>query len=162
MAIRAECKRIIMKLNVKHGFLLMLFAIGCVQKDVKYYQKNYSIHRKNYLALGNSVDELVHKSDKTYKYVINFTGKRLEESSYISDSKQYYIDSIKLSENERHLFEEKMYDLDISYIIGYHDSIKFIFSGRHKDIIVRYKLDIKPNGGILIDTNTYLFFEGTR
>ena len=150
------------KIKFRYGFLMMLFFMSCVSKDIKYYQKNYSTHRESYLELESRVNTIVYKSDTIYKYLINFTGKRLVESSYISDFEQYYFDSIKLSDDERLLFEEKMYDLDINYIIGYHDSIKFIFSGRHKDIIVRYNSDIKPYNGILIDTNTYLFFEGTR
>lgn len=147
-----------MKVVVICFLWLSIFLASCVNKDFDYYERQYISNKDDFLYLQESLQQLLDKNATLFKYKINFTSKRLEESSYINDTTQYYINISKLSVNERNTFDNIMYKLSINYAIGYRDSCKFIFSGRNKDTIVIYNKPFSSSKGILIDTNTYLIF----
>lgn len=148
-----------MRVAVIYFLWLCIFLISCVNKDFDYYEKQYISNKNDFLYLQKSLQQLLAKNDTLFKYKINFTSKRLEESSYINDTTQYYVNVSKLSVNERNKFDDIMYKLNINYVIGYRDSCKYVFSGRDKDTIAIYNKALSPSKGILIDTNTYLIFE---
>jgi hypothetical protein len=153
-------------LNKSKWLLTILLAFlcqSCADKDVDYYKRKYSKNKSAYNDAKYRVDNFIKNNNSIFKYRLEYTGKKLFRDILIDDTTITHIfDTVGLSEQDEDVFYDIMYNQDIQYIIGYRDSIKYVFSGMHKDIIVNYPSGYKPTGGYLIDTNTYLFFEGTR
>lgn len=141
---------------------VFLFCISCKDKDVTFYKEQYLLNKDKYQKLSDTLQGLLSRSDRLFKYKVIFTDKRLEEASYVNDSTQYNLEHVKLSYAARVDFDNIMYKLNLNYVVAYRDSIKYVFGGKNKDIIVKYSSQYNPQVGNLIDTNAYMFFEGTR
>ena len=139
-----------------------LLMVGCKKKDVAFYKSEYIKNRTEYFSVATTLNHQLAKDSSLFKFMVEFTGKRFVEYTYKDEFTIHFFEGMALSDLEKYNIENVMYRLNLLYIIAYRDSTAFVFGGMHKDIIVHYKQDIRPKNGHRIDTNTYLFFEGTR
>lgn len=145
---------------MKYLLLFISLSLASCTWTPEEYKEQYFNSKPRYIKAKDDLRKLLLNSDTLYKYEVQYTGKRLEESSYVSDNRQFYLDSIKLDHKQRSFFNDFMYDENIEYVIVYRDSTKYFYSKLRRGVIVIYEkesIPIQPRG-VLIDSNAYLYF----
>lgn len=140
-------------------FFFTLSMASCTWTPEEY-KEQYFNSKPRYIKAKNDIRKLLLESDTLYKYEVLYTGKRLVESSYVSDNKEYYLDSLKLDHKQRSFFNDFMYSENLEYVVVYGDSAKYFYSKLRRGVIVIYEkgsVPIHPQGE-LIDSNVYLYF----
>lgn len=136
---------------------LLVWVPSCKHEGADYYKEIYQKNKQKFLFIQSNLQPLLKGNDSVFKIHFEVTGKRTFATFYENDST--FANAIPIPKNVEFRMSDFMYKIDLNYAVVYRDSIKYVFSGRYKDVIVNYTSPQKGNNGVKIDTNTYVVLD---
>lgn len=145
--------------------VLCAFLVGIYQtiklsipRSQEHYQLVYRKFVADYDKIENILRIKLNNNDSIYQYAVGYTGKRLFEDIYISESERGYFPNSNLTIEEEDFFHDFMYSQDVECVNAYRDSIVFVYTGYNNDKILKYynSTYYLPKGSVSIGKNVVL------
>lgn len=147
-------------MQTAYRLIILLLLSTCwmsCERSKKHYVDTFTKNRGDFYFIRDTVEQILKRNNKLFRYEVQFTGKRFVEYSYVNDTTQFYFVSDKLSNGMRLKIEDLMYTNDLSLVKVYRDSAKFYFNRCFSYLIIIYETSPVVNDGMKIGNNAYIF-----